>query len=194
MVEGVEHADSFVVNPHKWMLTTLPTSAYFVKDPEVLVRTFEIMPEYLRTMEEGVVNYRDWQIQLGRRFHALKLWFVIRSYGVEGLRRMVRDHVGHAQWLKGEIEASPDFEMMAPTPVNLVCFRYHPGDLHQEDVLNDMNAELVERLNQTGKVYLTHTKLLGAYTIRLVVGQTMVERRHVEEAWSLIKGTARSER
>ncbi|MCK5415425.1 MAG: aspartate aminotransferase family protein, partial [Thermoplasmata archaeon] len=96
MVEGIEHVDSFVMNPHKWMLTTLPTSAYFVRDVEALVRTFEIMPEYLRTKDEGVINYRDWGVPLGRRFTSLKLWFVIRTYGVEGLQRMVRDHVGHA--------------------------------------------------------------------------------------------------
>ena len=191
MVKGIEHADSLVMNPHKWMLTTLPTSAYFVRDVEALVRTFEIMPEYLRTKEEGVTNYRDWGVPLGRRFTALKLWFVIRSYGVEGLQRMVRDHVGHAQWLKGEIDASEDFETMAPTPVNLVCFRYHPDGV-EEDELDRINGTLVQRLNDTGELFLTHTKLAGRYTVRLVVGQTFVEREHVVAAWQLIKEIARS--
>ena len=191
MVDGIEHADSFVMNPHKWMLTTLPTSAYFVRDVEALVRTFEILPEYLRTKAEGVINYRDWGVPLGRRFTSLKLWFVIRTYGVEGLQRMVRDHVGHAQWLKGEIDASDDFETMAPTPVNLVCFRYHPAGVG-EDELDRVNETLVQRLNDTGELFLTHTKLAGRYTVRLVVGQTFVEREHVVAAWQLIKDIARS--
>ncbi len=190
MVEGVEHVDSFVMNPHKWMLTTLPTSAYFVRDPEALVRTFEIMPEYLRTKEEGVINYRDWGVPLGRRFTALKLWFVMRSYGVEGLRRMVRRHVELAHLFKGEVDAAPDFETMAPSPINLVTFRYGPPDV-PEELLDGLNEELLERLNNTGKVFLTHTRLDGKYTLRLVVGQTFVEHRHVKAAWELIQSTAR---
>ncbi len=190
MVEGVEHADSFVMNPHKWMLTTLPTSAYFVRDPEVLVRTFEIMPEYLRTKDEGVINYRDWGVPLGRRFTALKLWFVMRSYGVEGLRRMVRQHVEMAHLFKGEVDAAPDFETMAPSPINLVTFRYHPPGV-PEEMLDGLNESLLERLNATGKVFLTHTRLSGRYTLRLVVGQTFVEHRHVKAAWELIQSTAR---
>ncbi|UCC92918.1 MAG: DegT/DnrJ/EryC1/StrS family aminotransferase [Thermoplasmata archaeon] len=190
MADGVEHADSFVMNPHKWMLTTLPTSAYFVRDPEALVRTFEIMPEYLRTKAEGVVNYRDWGVPLGRRFTALKLWFVIRSYGVEGLRRMVRRHVELAHLFKADVDAAPDFETMAPSPVNLVCFRYRPPGVPEEEV-NALNESLLERLNATGKVFLTHTRLDGRYTLRLVVGQTLVEQRHVRAAWELIQRTAR---
>ncbi len=190
MIEGVEHADSFVMNPHKWMLTTLPTSAYFVRDVEALVRTFEIMPEYLRTKAEGVTNYRDWGVPLGRRFTALKLWFVIRSYGAEGLRAMVRRHVEMAQWFKAEVDAAPDFETLAPAPVNLVCFRYRPLDVPEEE-LDGINEDLLERLNSTGKLYLTHTKLDGRYTLRLVVGQTYTESRHVEAAWELIKAMAR---
>jgi aromatic-L-amino-acid decarboxylase len=192
MVDGVELADSFVMNPHKWMLTTLPTSAYFVKDPEALVRALEIMPEYLRTREEGVVNYRDWQVQLGRRFHSLKLWFVIRSYGVEGLQAMVRRHVDLARSLADGLEASPDFELLAPRPLNLVCFRYRPEGVEGEAELDELNEELLERLNSTGRLYMTHTRLDGRYTLRLVVGQTNVERRHVDAAWDLIRRTARS--
>jgi aromatic-L-amino-acid decarboxylase len=190
MVDGVELADSFVMNPHKWMLTTLPTSAYFVRDPGALVRTFEILPEYLRTKAEGVTNYRDWGIPLGRRFTALKLWFVIRSYGVEGLRAMVRRHVEMAHWFKGEVDASPDFETLAPSPVNLVTFRYRPPGVPEEEI-DTVNESLLERLNATGRVYLTHTRLGGRYALRLVVGQTLSEQRHVETAWELVQATAR---
>jgi aromatic-L-amino-acid decarboxylase len=191
MVDGIEHADSFVMNPHKWMLTTLPTSAYFVKDPEALVRTFEILPEYLRTKAEGVVNYRDWGVPLGRRFTALKLWFVIRTYGVEGLRSLVRRHVEMAHQFKADVDSADDFETLAPSPINLVCFRYRPPGVPEED-LDVLNERLMDSLNATGKVYLTHTKLDGRYSLRLVVGQTFVELRHVQAAWELIQDTARS--
>ncbi len=190
MVRGMEHADSFVMNPHKWMLTTLPTSAYFVRDPEALVRTFEIMPEYLRTRAEGVVNYRDWGVPLGRRFTALKLWFVIRNYGVSGLQAMVRRHVELAHMFKAELDEAPDFETMAPSPVNLVTFRYRPSGASEEE-LDALNETLLERLNASGEVYLTHTRLGGRYVLRFVVGQTFVERRHVTAALELIQETAR---
>jgi aromatic-L-amino-acid decarboxylase len=190
MADGLELADGFVMNPHKWMLTTLPTSAYFVRDPGALVRTFEIMPEYLRTKAEGVTNYRDWGIPLGRRFTALKLWFVIRTYGVEGIRRMVRRHVELAHLFKGEVDAAADFETMAPSPVNLVTFRYRPPGV-PEDELDALNEDLLERLNATGRTYLTHTRLGGRYALRLVVGQTFTEHRHVKAAWELLQGMAR---
>ncbi len=192
MFEGIEHADTFVFNPHKWMFTNFDCSAYFVKDPATLVRTFEILPEYLKTPEgERVNNYRDWGIQLGRRFRALKLWFVIRSYGIEGLQAKVREHMRMAQGLAESIRRSPDFEVLAPVPLNTVCFRYRPRHITDEEALNALNAGLVERLNQTGRLFLTHTKLTGRYTLRFVVGQTTVQQHHVDEAWNLIAQTAR---
>ncbi len=190
MVDGIVQADSFVMNPHKWLFANLPCSAYFVKDSEALVRTFEIMPEYLKTKESGVTDYRDWGIQLGRRFNALKLWFVIRSYGVEGLQAKIRGHIELARWMAGEMEASGHFEILAPMPINLICFRYHPAGVDDPTELDTLNEELLERLNGTGRIYLTHTRLNGAYTLRFVIGQTTVERRHVEAAWNLIEGTA----
>ncbi len=190
MVDGIVLADSFVMNPHKWLFANLPCSAYFVKDPETLVRTFEIMPEYLKTKESGVTNYRDWGIQLGRRFNALKLWFVIRSYGVEGLRERIREHIELARWIAGQMEASGQFEILAPMPVNLVCFRHHPLGVDDPEELDRLNEDLLDRLNETGRIYLTHTRLNGVYTLRLVVGQTTVERRHVEAAWDIIRETA----
>ncbi len=191
MVDGIVMADSFVMNPHKWMLSNLPCSAYFVRDPAALIRSFEIMPEYLKTREVGVTNYRDWGIQLGRRFNALKLWFVIRSYGVEGLQEIVREHIRLARWVHEQIEVSEDFEVMAPQPVNLVCFRYHPEGVDDPEGLDHLNEELLEMLNASGELYLTHTRLGGVYTLRMVVGQTNVAQRHVEKAWELIQRTAR---
>lgn len=192
MIDGIEFADSFVFNPHKWMFTNFDCSAYFVRDEEALVKAFEITPEYLKTSQDKrVKNFRDWGIQLGRRFRALKLWFVIRTYGVEGLQRMIRSHVDLAQELGERIRTSEDFELLAPVPLNTVCFRYHPPDV-SDDELNEINAKLLERLNRTGRLYLTHTTLRGRYTLRFVVGQTYVKRRHVEEGWRLVTETARS--
>ena len=195
MSEGLELADSFVFNPHKWMLTNFDCSAHFVRDREALIRTFEILPEYLKTAEaDRVNNYRDWGIPLGRRFRALKLWFVIRSFGVEGLQKLIRQHISLAQWVAGEIRQSPDFELLAPHPLSLVCFRYHPAAVDNPEELNQLNAKLLSDLNGPGKLYMTHTKLRGAYTLRMVIGQSGVPRQDVESAWDLIQTTARSVR
>lgn len=185
---GLELADSYVFNPHKWMFTNFDCSAYFVRDPEMLIRTFEILPEYLKTRTRGQVNdYRDWGVALGRRFRALKLWFVIRNFGVDGIREKVRLHLELAQWLANEIRQSADFELLAPVNFSLVCFRFKPDGITDETILNELNEKLLLKLNSGGKIYLTHTKLNGKYTLRMVVAQTYVELRHVENAWKLIK-------
>jgi len=192
MIEGIDGADSFVMNPHKWLFTNFDCSAYFVRDAGALVRTFEILPEYLKTPEaDRVNNYRDWGIQLGRRFRALKLWFVIRSYGVSGLQGALREHLRLAHRLERSIDASGDFELMAPVVFGLVCFRYAPQGVTGE-ALDALNMGLMERLNRTGRMYLTHTRLNGAVAMRMVVGQTNVEQRHVDAAWDLITATAHS--
>ena len=192
MIEGIEHADSFVFNPHKWLFTNFDCSAYFVRDPEILLRTLSILPEYLKTREgDAVRNYRDWGIQLGRRFRALKLWFVIRSYGVAGLREHIRGHIDMAHRLAREIEASEDFELMAPAPLALICLRYHPEGLDDDAQLDDLNDRLLELVNDTGSAYLTHTRLNRRFVIRFSIGQTMTEWRHVEAAWDLLRKTAR---
>jgi aromatic-L-amino-acid/L-tryptophan decarboxylase len=189
ILDGVEQADSFVFNPHKWMLTNFDCTAYFIKDPGPLVRTFEIHPEYLKTgVDAEVKNYRDWGIQLGRRFRALKLWFVLRSYGVEGIQSMVREHVRMAGLFKGWVEARPDFEVLAPVHLSLVCFRLNDG--RPEAELNALNKELLNRVNAGGKVFMTHTTLGGRFTIRLVVGQRTTTERHVREAWETILAEA----
>ena len=192
LFDGVEQADSFVFNPHKWMLVNFDCSAYFVRDRDALLATFKVTPEYLRTAEDrDVVNFRDWGIQLGRRFRALKLWFVIRSYGLEGLRELVRKHVRLARELAEWIEAAPGFELMAPVPLGLVCFRYRPPELRVDDPrLQDLNAALLARVNATGRVRLTHTRLGGQFVIRVAIGQRQTERAHVEEVWRLIKEAA----
>ncbi|MDH4258287.1 MAG: pyridoxal-dependent decarboxylase, partial [Candidatus Aminicenantes bacterium] len=189
ILEGVENSDSFVFNPHKWMLTNFDCSAYYVKDPGALIRTFEIHPEYLKTgLDEQVKNFRDWGIQLGRRFRALKLWFVIRSYGVEGLQRIVREHIRLAQMFKGWVGEHNNFELMAPVEFSLVCFRLNDG--RDEDALDGLNRKFLESLNQTGKVFLTHTALKGKFTIRLAIASRLTQERHVREAWELIKEKA----
>ncbi len=188
MADGLELANTFVFNPHKWMFTNFDCTAYFVKDKSALIRTFEILPEYLKTADDNRVNnYRDWGIQLGRRFRALKLWFVIRSYGVKGIRKKVRQHIALAQQAVKWIIAHPDFELLAPAPLNAICFRFHPAAISNEDLLNELNEKLLHRLNASGEVFLTHTKLNGRYTIRLIIGQTNVTLKHVEKVWNLIQ-------
>jgi len=192
MSKGMELADSFVFNPHKWMFTNFDCTAFFVKDKDLLVNTFSIMPEYLKTpLDRQVNNYRDWGIQLGRRFRALKLWFVVRTYGVEGLRAKLREHIRIGQWLAAEIDKEPDFELLAPVPLNLVCFRYHPEGENEEEQLNALNERLLQTLNNSGDLLLTQTKLDGKYTIRLVSGQVETKLADVAKGWERIKVEAR---
>ena len=188
MSEGIEKADSFVFNPHKWMFTNFDCTAYFVKDPVSLVNTFTITPDYLKTSVDGEVkNFRDWGIPLGRRFRALKLWFVIREFGVDGIREKIRKHITLGQWLAGEIHRHPDFELLAPVPLNTVCFRYIKGEASQLDSLNE---KIMNQINQSGKLFFTQTKLKGKFVLRLAFGNTNLEAYHVENAWRLIQETA----
>jgi len=189
-MKGVEYADSFVFNPHKWMLTNFDCSAYFVKDTAALIRTFSIQPEYLKTGADAQVhNYRDWGIQLGRRFRALKLWFVIRSYGLEGIQKMVRTHVQLADELAQWMVADGRFQIMAPVKLSLVCFRFNPGH-YSEEQLDKLNRKLLECINASGAVFLTHTSLRGKYTIRVAIGSHTTTRKHVETAWEIIRKAA----
>jgi len=183
---GLELADSYCFNPHKWMFTNFDCDCFYVADKSSLIRTLTIMPEYLRNQpsESGaVIDYRDWHVPLGRRFRALKLWFVIRHYGVEGLQHHIRRHVKLAQDFAGWVASSAKFELAVQPPLNLVCFRHTRGD--------EISKEIMDRLNQSGKLYLTHTVLDGRFTLRLSVGQTNTEARHVERAWELIQQTAK---
>lgn len=191
MLKGIEQADSFVFNPHKWLFTNFDCSAYFVKDKEVLIRTFEILPEYLKTRSDSNVNnYCDWGIPLGRRFRALKLWFVIRSFGVNGLQEKLRYQISIAKNLEKKIREEKEFEILTPVTFNLICFRYKPFEIKSEDELNKLNEKLLHKINDTGKIYLSHTKLNGRYTLRMVIGQTYVTEEHAIKAWELIKETS----
>jgi aromatic-L-amino-acid decarboxylase len=193
MIRGIEEVDTFVFNPHKWMFTNFDCSAYYVKDKNALINTFQIVPEYLKTRSDSQVNnYSDWTIPLGRRFRALKLWFVMRYYGLEHLKEKLYAHIQMAHKLKAWVDNDADFEMVAPLTLNLVCFRYHPARIQSPEKLNELNEKLLHQVNATGKIYFTHTKLAGKYTLRMVVAQTDVELKHVEEGWQLIQETARS--
>ena len=182
---GLEYADSYCFNPHKWMFTNFDCDCFYVADRAALIRTLTILPEYLRnqaTESGAVIDYRDWHIQLGRRFRALKLWFVIRHYGVTGLQHHVRRHVALAQEFAGWVRADPRFELAVEPPLNLVCFRHRGGE--------EVNQALMDRLNRSGDLYLTHTRLNDRLTLRLSVGQTHTEARHVARAWQRIRQVA----
>jgi len=186
-IEGIEKADSFVFNPHKWLFTNFDCTAYFVKDKNALVNTFEILPEYLKTNTDGVVqNHCDWGIPLGRRFRSLKLWFVMRYYGLEGLQNKLRYHIDLAKWLENEITKSSEFKLIVPRNINLVCFHFKPQQLSDIEELNRINEALLHQLNAIGTIYLTHTKVNGIYTLRMAIGQTNVNQDHIEGAWRLI--------
>ncbi len=191
MSVGVDGADSFVFNPHKWMFTNFDCSAYFVKDKNALIKTFSILPEYLKTPEDHLVNnYRDWGIPLGRRFRALKLWFVIRSFGLSGLQEMIRGHIQYGQWLKEKIASSKSFELLAPVPLNLVCFRYMPAGITDEKKLEEINTQLLLALNNSGKILLTQTKLKDKYAIRFVGGTEKTTLADIQQGWALVEKTA----
>ncbi len=183
--DGVEHADSYCFNPHKWMFTNFDCDCFYVADRTALIKTLSILPEYLKNQatESGAVfDYRDWQIPLGRRFRSLKLWFVIRHYGVEGLQFHVRQHVEVAQMFAEWVRSDPRFEVVGPVPLNLVCFRYSGSD--------DENQRIMDRLNRSGDLYLTHTRLGDKFVLRFCVGQTNTQLRHVESAWQRIQEEA----
>jgi aromatic-L-amino-acid/L-tryptophan decarboxylase len=183
--QGVEQADSYCFNPHKWMFTNFDCDCFYVADRKGLINTLSILPEYLKNQatESGAVfDYRDWQIPLGRRFRSLKLWFVIRHYGVEGLQYHVRQHVELAQQFAVWVKQDDRFEQAAPVPLNLVCFRYRGSD--------EENQRLMDRLNQSGELYLTHTRLHDQFVLRFCVGQTNTTMQHVERAWQRIQEAA----
>ena len=179
--KGMEFANSYCFNPHKFLLTNFDCSCFYVSDRDALINALSITPEYLKNKaseSNSVFDYRDWQIPLGRRFRSLKLWIVIRHYGIKGMQAHIRQHIESAKALTEEINKDDRFELMAPTVINLVCFRYKGSD--------KFNEALVQRLNNSGKLYLIHTKLNNKYTIRFSIGQTKTTWDHVIKAWGLI--------
>lgn len=182
---GWEGADSIIVNPHKWLMTPLDCSVLFLREPALLKGAFSVLPEYLRTADSGVNNLMDYGLQLGKRFRALKLWMVIRAFGVEGLRERIREHLRLAQVLARWVGEDPGFELVAPVELGIVAFRastgFHP---EEEDALNE---RVMAEVNATGKVFLSHSKLRERYVLRVVIGNIRTEERHVAMAWELIR-------
>jgi aromatic-L-amino-acid decarboxylase len=185
MNAGLEHADSYCFNPHKWLLTNFDCNCFWVADRAALLAALSVLPEYLRNAasESGaVIDYRDWQVPLGRRFRALKLWFVIRSYGAQGLRAHVREHLRLARRFADSVDGDPNFERVAPAPLALVCFR-HRGD-------DRFNERLLDTLNDEGHLFLTHTRVHGRFVLRMAIGGTWTRQEHVDDAWARIRDTA----
>lgn len=191
LLDGAERADSMVVNPHKWMFVPMDLSVLYVKDESMVRRAFSLVPEYLTTPDGDAVNYMDYGLQLGRRFRALKLWFVLRHFGVEGIRDRLRAHIELAQTFAGWIEADPEWELLAPHPLSVVCFRYRPAGIDGAQ-LDALNERLLHAVNATGDVFMSHTKIGGTYALRLAIGNLRTQRDDVECAWNALRGEARS--
>ncbi len=199
MIEGVDAVDSIAMNPHKWLLTNFDCTAHWVRDPAALQRTFAINPAYLTSAETGdVIDYRDWGVPLGRRFRALKLWFVLRYYGAEGLKAMIADHIAWTEELAEAVAAHPDFEITSARSLALFSFRYKPrlfADQSDEDAevrLDALNERLLQKLNDSGALYVTQNMVRGRYAIRFSVGARATTRDHVMRAWDVIQTTAKS--
>ena len=191
IANGWDKADSIVINPHKWMFTPMDLSIYYTRKPEILKQAFSLTPEYLKTnIDSEVENLMDYGIQLGRRFRSLKLWFVIRYFGVEGLASRIKNHISLAKELGKWIDEKEDFERMAPVLFSTVCFRYNPGD-KKESELNELNEKLLEEINASGRIFLSHTKLNEKFVIRLTIGSIRHEKKHIIEAWEIIKNCSR---
>jgi aromatic-L-amino-acid/L-tryptophan decarboxylase len=190
---GWERADSIVVNPHKWLFTPLDASLLLTRRMPDLRAAFSLVPEYLRTLdrETPVRDYNEYTPQLGRRFRALKIWIQLRWFGLDGLRRRIARHLELAQAFASWVDADPDWERLAPVPFSTVCFRWNPGGRSLEDAdLDARNAEIMDAVNRTGEVFLSHTRLAGRFTIRLAIGNLRTEERHVERAWVLLREAA----
>lgn len=192
MWDGVELADSVVLNPHKWMGVGFDFSAYYVRDPEHLIRVMSTNPSYLRTAHDGEVkNFRDWHIPLGRRFRALKFWFLVFEQGVEGLQARLRRDLANAQWFKEQVDATSDWERLAPVPLQTICIRHRPEALVTEEAIARHNLEMARRLNEAGRVYLTPSVLKGKQMLRVSIGAETTERHHVAELWQELQAESR---
>lgn len=187
MWDGVEKADSVVLNPHKWMGVGFDYSAYYVRDPQHLIRVMSTNPSYLRTAHDGEVkNFRDWHIPLGRRFRALKFWFLVFEQGVGGLQARLRRDLENTQWLKEQVDNTPNWERLAPVPLQTICIRHRPAGWTSEDAIADHNRDLARRLNESGKFYLTPSLLKGKQMIRISIGAEGTERSNVADLWAAL--------
>jgi len=188
VLDGCERADSIVVNPHKWLFVPLDLSVLYTCKPDVLRRAFSLVPEYLRTTQgDEVVNFMDYGIPLGRRFRALKLWFVLRYFGVEGIADRIREHLRLAQQFAAQLDAHAEFERLAPVPLSTICFRARPERIEDNDRLNAFNERLLQAVNRTGEAFLSHTKLSGCFALRLVVSHLRTNEAHLARTWALIQ-------
>lgn len=186
LFEGFERADTLLLNPHKWLFTPFDCTAFYTRHPRVLSQAFSLLPEYLKTAEEDVVNFMDYGIQLGRRFRALKLWMVIRMYGVDGLQQTIRKHIALAHDFASWVRSSTQFELMAPAPFSLVCFRAKPAGRTEEET-DRANMALMESINRSGEAFLSHTKLNGKVVLRLAIGHMRTEQRHIDRVRQLLE-------
>jgi len=187
VLEGAEHADSLVVNPHKWLFTQFDLSAFYTPHMDLVRAAFALTPEYLKTAESAPVkNLMDTGVQLGRRFRALKLWMVLRHFGADGLRARLAEHMRLARLFAEWVDASATFERLAPVPFSVVCFRARPRGL-PEHAVDALNERLLESINETGEIFISHTKLMGRYTLRLAIGNLRTTERHVARAWELLQ-------
>ena len=190
VLDGCDRADSIVINPHKWLFVPIDCSAAYTRHPEVMRRAFSLTPEYLKTGETDVTNLMDYGVSLGRRFRSLKLWFVIRYFGRRGIAEALREHVRLAGLFAGWVDDDPGFERLAPTRLSVVAFRHHPPGVDDPAELDALNEALLDRVNATGEVFLSHTRVRGAYAIRLAVGNLRTEESHVRRAWEIVKRSA----
>lgn len=188
ILSGVEDADSIVINPHKWLFVPIDLSVLYTSKPEIIKKAFSVVPEYLKTDEENeVINYMDYGIQLGRKFRSLKLWFLIRYFGVEGLQKIIREHIRLGELFADFIDRSENFERLAPTPLSTICFRALPKTENNIIEINEFNKKLMDEINNSGKLFLSHTKLNGMFTIRLTISGIRTTHQHVLSAWDLIQ-------
>jgi aromatic-L-amino-acid decarboxylase len=188
VLEGCELADSIVMNPHKWLFVPIDLSAFYTRKPNVLKKAFCHVAEYLKTSEDSKVdNLMDYGVQLGRRFRALKLWFVLRYFGQEGLVKRIQSHLDYARMFASWIEDHPDFEVMAPVPFSTVCFRARPGGWEKESLLNRLNASLLDAINETREVFLSHTKLGSRYVLRAAFGNLHTRKEHIQRMWDIVQ-------
>jgi aromatic-L-amino-acid decarboxylase len=190
MWDGIEGADSLVLNPHKWLGAAFDCSLYYVRDPEHLVRVMSTSPSYLRTAaDEKVKNLRDWGLPLGRRFRALKLWFLIREQGVAGLQARLRRDLANAQWFAERVRETPGWKVLAPVPLQTLCVRYEPAGLEGE-ALDRHTQAWADRINRSGAAYLTPATLDGRWMVRVSIGALLTERHHVEALWKAMRKEA----
>jgi aromatic-L-amino-acid decarboxylase len=187
VLAGAEAADSLVVNPHKWLFTPFDLSAFYCRRMDVVRRAFSLVPEYLRTTEAAPVkNLMDTGVQLGRRFRALKLWMVLRYFGAEGIRTRLAEHCRLARLFASWVDADPHFTRIAEVPFSVVCFRYEPHG-PDEAALEQLNQQLLDAVNASGEVFLSHTRLRGQFVLRLAVGNLRTTDLHVRRAWDLLR-------